>query len=99
MRSARLDTALRLTHEEFYGAIESAIQSLDARHTSRYNTPRSILPDGVTAARLTLDQLVQVRILVRQLPNYLQNAGLSKGPAAEPGLFTATVLQPEYSEA
>jgi hypothetical protein len=26
------------------------------------------LPDGVTAARLTLDQLVKVRILLRQLP-------------------------------
>jgi hypothetical protein len=26
------------------------------------------LPDGVTAARLTLDQLVLVRIQVRQLP-------------------------------
>ena len=29
--------------------------------------PRCLLPDGVTAARLTLDQLVLVRIQVRQL--------------------------------
>jgi signal transduction histidine kinase len=28
------------------------------------------LPDGVTAARLTLDQLVKVRILLRQLSKY-----------------------------
>src|SRR5829696_6402510 len=35
------------------------------------------LPDGVTAARLTLDQLVKVRILLRQL--YESSANLGKG--------------------
>jgi hypothetical protein len=33
------------------------------------------LPDGVTAARVTLNHLVLVRIQVRQLLNSLQNRG------------------------
>jgi hypothetical protein len=42
---------------------------------------------------LTLNHLVQVRILVRQLPNYLQIERNRKGSAFAPGLGTATVLQ------
>jgi hypothetical protein len=50
------------------------------------------LPDGVTAARLTLDQLVKVRILLRQLKKYLQNAGKGGGPALSLGFFDANLM-------
>jgi len=39
---------------------------------------------------VTLDQLVKVRILLRQLLKYLQNAG--KGPASMSGLFDANLM-------
>jgi hypothetical protein len=46
----------------------------------------------VNVSSLTLDQLVKVRILLRQLTKYLQNAENEGGPVKLPGLFDANLM-------